>query len=95
MPVLQKRVFDTTEYVRNEGMQPVAPGVYELGGVPAGKYSVVLQDPQSGRPQQLSQITLDKDDQEFDASHGDPTASVKLSVKMPRQAPDSQQLNMA
>jgi uncharacterized protein (DUF2141 family) len=95
IPLLQKRVFDTIEYRGNEGVQSIAPGVYELGGVPAGKYSVVLQDPRSGRPQQLSEITLDKDGQEFDASHGDPTASVKLSVKRPRQTPDSQLLNMA
>jgi len=94
-PLLQKRVFDTVEYLTDQSAQTIAPGVYELGGVPAGKYSVVLQDPQSGRPQQSSQITLDKDGQEFDASHGDPTASVKISVKMPRQAPDSQQLNVA
>jgi hypothetical protein len=95
MPVLQKRVFDTTEYVQNEGMQSTAPGVYELGGVPAGKYSVVIHDPQTGHPQQSSQITLDKDGQELDVSQGEPTASVKLSVKLPRQPPTSQQVTIA
>jgi Carboxypeptidase regulatory-like domain len=94
MPQLQKRVFDTVEYVGNEGMQSTAPGVYELSGVPAGKYSVILPDPQSGRPQQSSQITLDKDGQELDVSHAEAMASVKLSVKMPRQAPVSQQVTM-
>jgi hypothetical protein len=95
MPVLQRRVFDTVEYVQNEGMQSIAPGVFELSGVPAGKYSVVFNDPQSGRAQQSSQITLDKDGQELDASHGEAMASVKLSVKMPRQAPGSPQVTMA
>jgi hypothetical protein len=94
MPQLQKRVFDTVEYAGNEGMQSIAPGVYELSGVPAGKYSVILPDPQSGRPQQSSQITLNKDGQELDLNRGEAMASVKLSVKMPRQAPVSQQVNM-
>ncbi|MEY2608444.1 MAG: hypothetical protein QOH31_6298 [Verrucomicrobiota bacterium] len=94
MPQLQKRVFDTVEYAGNEGMQSIAPGVYELSGVPAGKYSVILPDSQTGRPQQSSQITLDKDGQELDVSHAEAMASVKLSVKMPRQAPVSPQVTM-
>jgi hypothetical protein len=94
MPQLQKRVFDTIEYVEYEGARSTAPGVFELDGVPAGKYSVVLPDPQSGRPQQSSQITLDKDGQELDVSHAEAMASIKLSVKMPRQAPVSQQVTM-
>jgi len=93
-PQLQKRVFDTVEYVENEGMQSTAPGVFELGGVPAGKYSVLLPDPQTGRLQQSSQITLDKDEQELDVSHAEAMASVKLSVKMPRQSPGSQQVTI-
>jgi len=94
MPQLQKRVFDTVEYVGNEGMRSIAPGVFELSGVPAGKYSVVLPDPQSGRPQQSSQITLDKDGQELDLSHAEAMASLKLSVKIPRQTPGSPQVTI-
>jgi hypothetical protein len=93
-PQLQRRVFDTVEYAGNEGIQSIAPGVYELSGVPAGKYSVLLPDPQTGRLQQSSQITLDKDGQELDLSHAEAMASVKLSVKMPRQAPVPQQVTM-
>jgi hypothetical protein len=91
---LRKRVFDTFDYVGYEGVQSTAPGVYELSGVPAGKYSVVLPDSQTGRRQQSSQITLDKDGQELDVSHAEAMASIKLSVKMPRQAPVSQQVAM-
>ncbi len=93
-PQLQRRVFDTVEYVQNEGMQSIGPGVFELSGVPAGKYSVLLPDPQTGRIQQSSQITLDKDGQELDLNRGEVMASVKLSAKMPRQAPVSQQVTM-
>jgi protocatechuate 3,4-dioxygenase beta subunit len=95
MPQLQRRVFDTIEYVEYEDARSTAPGVFELDGVPAGKYSVILPDPQSGRTQQSSQITLDKDGQELDVSRTEAMASVKLSVKMPRQAPVSQQVTMA
>jgi Carboxypeptidase regulatory-like domain len=94
MTQLRRRVFDTVESVANEGVQSTAPGVYELSGVPAGKYSVLLPDPQTGRPQQFSEITLDKDGQELDVSHAEAMESVKLSVKMPRQAPVSQQVTM-
>ncbi|HEY6768638.1 MAG TPA: carboxypeptidase regulatory-like domain-containing protein, partial [Candidatus Sulfotelmatobacter sp.] len=94
MPQLRKRVFDTFEYVGYDGVQSTAPGVFELSGVPAGKYSVVLPDSQTGRPKQSSEITLDMDGQELDVSHAEAMASVKLSVKMPRQAPGSQQVTM-
>jgi Carboxypeptidase regulatory-like domain len=94
IPQLRRRVFDTFEYVGYDGVQSTAPGVFELSGVPAGKYSVVLPELQPGRPQQSSEITLDKDGQELDVSHADATASLKLSVKMPRQAPVSPQVTM-
>jgi len=40
MPMLQKHVFDSVEMVQTEGMHPVAPGVYEVTGVPPGRYNV-------------------------------------------------------
>src|ERR1700722_8622420 len=94
MPQLRRRVFDTFEYVGYDGVQSTAPGVFELSGVPAGKYSVVLPDSQTGRPQQSSEITLDKDGQELDVSHAEAMASLKLSVKMPRQTPVSPQVTI-
>src|ERR1700694_389607 len=95
MPVFQKRVFDSVEYVQSEGAQSVAPGVYELTGVPAGKYSVRLQEPKSGQLQQSSEMDLVKDGQELDTSRSEPTARVKLSVKMPGQEPFPKQLHLA
>jgi Carboxypeptidase regulatory-like domain len=94
MPQLRKRVFDTFEYVGYEDVKSTAPGVFELSGVPAGKYTVVLPDPQTGRQQQSSEITLNKDGQELDVSHAEVTASVKLSVKLPRQSSGSQQVTI-
>jgi hypothetical protein len=95
MPVFQKRVFDSLEYVQSEGAQFVAPGVYELTGVPAGRYSVRLQEPKSGQLQQASEMELVKDGQELDTSRSEPAAKVKLSVKMPREEPFPKQFYLA
>jgi len=95
MPVFQKHVFDSLENVQGEGAQSVAPGVYELTGVPAGRYSVRLQEPKSGQLQQSSEMNLVKDGQELDTSRSEPTATVKLSVQMPRQEPFPKQFSLA
>jgi hypothetical protein len=95
MPVFQKRVFDSMEYVQSEGAQSVAPGVYELTGVPAGRYTVRPQEPKSGQLQQSSEMNLVKDGQELDTSRSEPTATVKLLVQMPRQEPFPKQFSLA
>ena len=94
-PVFQKRVFDSLEYVQSDGAQFVAPGVYELTGVPAGKYSVRLREPKSGQLQQFSEMELVKDGQELDTSRSEPAARVKLSVKMPGPEPLPKQFHLA
>jgi len=95
MPVFQKRVFDSLEYVQSEGPQLVAPGIYELTGVPAGRYSVQLREPKSGQLHQSGEMDLVKDGQELDTSHSEPAARVKLSVKMPQQEPFPKQFYLA
>jgi len=91
-PVLQKRVFDTEEYVQNEGAQCVTPGICELLGVPAGRYSVQMPEPKSGQIEQSAEIDLNQQNQELDTGHSEATAKVKLSVKMPRQEPVAKEL---
>lgn len=77
MPNLQKMAFDTAQYIPNEGATPVSPGVYELSGVPAGRYSVQLSGPNG---QQQSEVDLVNDGQELDASAGEAVGSVTASV---------------
>src|SRR5260370_22100502 len=60
MPVFQKRVFDSLEYVQSDGAQSVAPGVYELTGVPPGRYSVRLQEPNPAHLPHSRQTQLTK-----------------------------------
>jgi uncharacterized protein (DUF2141 family) len=94
-PVFQKRVFDSEEYVQSEGMQSVAPGVFELAGVPAGRYILRWQEPKSGHLEQSSEIELAKDGQELDNSHNEPAAKLKLSVKLPREEKLPKQVSIA
>jgi Carboxypeptidase regulatory-like domain len=95
VPAFETRVFDSREYLQVEGMQSPSPGVYEMAGIPAGKYTVRFMDPKSGQAQQSTEINLTTDGQELDLTHGEPSASVKLSFKMPRQEPLTQQINIA
>jgi hypothetical protein len=83
-PEFQKRVFDSMEYVQHDGVQSVAPGVYELTGVPAGKYIVRRHEPKTGQLVQSSEMELVRDGQELDNSHDEPAGRVRLSVKLPR-----------
>lgn len=84
MPFFQKRVFDSVENVQAEGAQPVAPGVYELTGIPAGKYIVRRRGPRAGPPAQSAEMELVKDGQELDNPGNELPGRVKVSVKLPR-----------
>jgi hypothetical protein len=94
-PLLEKRVFDSKEFVQSDGVQQVSEGVYELGGVPAGTYSVRLQEPGSQQPAQMSELELRTDGQELDTTRGELEGSVKLSIQMPHQEPIPKQLAVA
>jgi hypothetical protein len=61
MPTLQKRVFDSMETM-TDNAQMISPGVWELTGVPPGRYTLTRQ--QEGG-QQSSEIALREDGQEL------------------------------
>src|ERR1700722_6553217 len=95
MPAFETRVFDSREYVQVDGMQSPSPGVYEMAGIPAGKYTVRFVDPKSGQAQLSTEMNLTTDGQQLDLTQGEPSASVKLSFKMPRQETPTRQVNIA
>ena len=46
---LMKHAFDAFESPVGDGMQEISRGVYEITGVPAGKYTVQMRGPQNGQ----------------------------------------------
>src|SRR5580704_10245296 len=91
-PTLQKRVFDTLEGVPQGGMNQVGPGVYELTGVPAGRYTVQTSNAGEGELEQSSEVNLTHGLAEIDGLHGEPLASLKITVKMPGEEPVPKQM---
>ena len=87
MPVLQKHVFDSVEFMQTEGMNSVAPGVFELTGVPPGRYTVRTKNADTGQLEQSAEVDLARDGQELNESRGESLGSLKLSLKMPGDEP--------
>jgi Carboxypeptidase regulatory-like domain len=87
MPVFQKRVFDTEEFVQFEGMQPVGPGVFEVSGIAAGRYDVSIHSGDPNEPQEFTEMNLTRDGQDLSATQGEILGKVKVTVKMPEGAP--------
>ncbi|MGB7285201.1 MAG: carboxypeptidase regulatory-like domain-containing protein [Candidatus Acidiferrum sp.] len=83
-PTLQRRTFDTLEGVAPGGVQgsPTTPGLFEISGIPPGKYSVRLPDNSSGQMKLGGEVELDEDGLDLSELEGEPLSSVKLSVKM-------------
>jgi hypothetical protein len=94
-PILEKRVFGSSEYVQANEVRPVSKGVYELAGVPAGTYSVRMRDMGSQQETRMSELDLRTDGQELDTSGGELEGSLKLTVQMPRQEPVPKQMAIA
>ena len=95
MPVLHKREFDSTEFVRYEGAQAVSPGLLELTGIPAGKYSVRMLGSEPGKGAQASEIDLTNSSQELDTTGAEPMSTVKVSVQMAEGEKMPEQLSIA
>ena len=87
MPKLRKHVFDSVEFAQTEGMHQLAPGVYELTGLPPGRYTAIMKNSNSGQLEQSTDLDLVHDGQELNASHSEPLGTLKLTLKMPGEEP--------
>ena len=93
-PVLEKRVFDSVDYVPIEGVNPVSPGVMELTGVPGGKYTVRIPAAQ-GQAAKFTEVDIRNDGQELETNKAELAASMKLTVELPNDEPAPTQLALA
>jgi hypothetical protein len=91
IPGFQKRAFDSTEYVPQEGAQSVSPGVWEVVGIPAGHYTVSEQVQGS---QRSTEVDLRSESQEVDTSRAEAWGGVKLKVVLPRGEAQPKQLGV-
>jgi hypothetical protein len=80
-PQLQKQVFDWAEPVQTGGVEQVEPGVYELVGVPPGKYSVRMNSGAQGEMAQASEMNLSRDGEVLDTSRGEPLSNLNITFK--------------
>jgi hypothetical protein len=87
MPIFQKHVFDSVEFVQPGGMNQVTPGIFELTGVPPGRYTVRSKNADSGQLEQSADVDLVRDGQDLTESRGESLGSLKLSLKMPGDVP--------
>ena len=92
-PIFQKRSFDAEEFAPTEGMQQISQGVFEMSGIPAGRYSVRM--PGNGSEQIAhAEVELKQDGQNLDELRAEPAGRVKLSVKMPKEGPLPRPINV-
>jgi uncharacterized protein (DUF2141 family) len=95
MPVFQRRVFDSLEFVPAGNTQNSSSAdVVEIGGIPAGRYSVLLPGNGSGEAEQASEVNLSQNGQSLDEVQGEPLGRVKLTVKIPDGQDTPKQVNI-
>lgn len=83
MPQLQKRAFDSADWVQTGGTtQMVSPGLFEITGVAPGRYFVRSQN-SAGQPSPDSgEVDLNTNGQELEASSNGALANLKASVQI-------------
>lgn len=91
VPLLEKHVFDSVDFVGNEGMTPVSRDVFELSGVPAGKYTVRISSV-PGQPAKFTEADIRNDGQELETDKAEPAALLKLSLHLASGEPLPRQL---
>ena len=84
VPELERQTFDEPEGVANRGVQQVSPGVYEITGIPAGRYMIRMPDA-DGQLQAPMAVNL-AGSQELTGSSGSSTGRVTLNIQVAGEA---------
>jgi hypothetical protein len=80
LPVLQKQAFDGLEQVESSNIQMISPGVFEISGLAAGRYSVRMPDG-NGEMKEPTEINL-SGGSELDVSTGNSTGRIRVAVQI-------------
>jgi len=80
LPVLQKPAFDGFEQVETSSIRMITPGVFELSGVSAGRYTVRMPDA-NGQMKEPTEVNLSGGG-ELDVSTGNATSQIKATVRI-------------
>jgi hypothetical protein len=83
-PQLQQSAFDSSTFVQSDGGRMVSPGLYEITGIPAGRYNLRFLGP--GQGTQMDGVDLTRDGEEIDTSKSEALSTVKVSVRIPGEA---------
>jgi len=83
-PQLQQSAFDSSTFVQNDGGRMVSPGLFEITGIPAGRYNLRFLGP--GQGTQMDGVDLTRDGEEIDTSKSEALSTVKVSVRIPGEA---------
>ncbi|HEX3351705.1 MAG TPA: carboxypeptidase regulatory-like domain-containing protein [Terriglobales bacterium] len=95
MPVLQQPAFDGMNTLRPDFVQMTSPGVLEVSGIAAGRYTVSMPSGVNGQTQEPGEMDLTSDGQEVDLSAGEAAGNVKATVHLLGAAALPPQLNVA
>lgn len=83
-PRIEQPAFDGAAFLQNDGVRMVSPGLFELTGIPAGRYNVRLTGPDSAL--QMKGVDLTRDGEEIDTSKAEALSTVKVTVQVPGEA---------
>lgn len=82
VPTLQRLAFDGAAPPSENPIEQISPGVFELIGLAAGRYTLEAHNSADGSVRGFSAIDLTNDGQEVDLAAGAPAASVKMTVQL-------------
>lgn len=80
-PSLQVPTFDGMTHIQGDNMHMTSPGVFEIAGIPPGRYSVQFHDPTGGQ-QEPTEVDLTSNSQELEATAGNPSSTVNGKVRL-------------
>ncbi|MFL6306982.1 MAG: carboxypeptidase regulatory-like domain-containing protein [Candidatus Sulfotelmatobacter sp.] len=85
IPQLMNRESNIPRFIEAQPEQ-ISEGVFELAGVPPGRYSVLIPSGPAA-VLQAAELNLQSDGQELDISRMEPFASLNIVLKLPGDAP--------